>query len=57
MSRRAPSYEIIWGRKKLKTMPFLAPGFHSSESKFAVERAGIRSAVACECSLNPSIVL
>ena len=62
VSRRALSYEIIWGRKKLKTnacahMPFLAPGFQSSESKFAVERAGIRSAVACQCSLDTSIVL
>ena len=27
-------------------MHFLAPGFHPSESKFAVERAGIRSAVS-----------
>ena len=33
-------------------MPFLAQGFHSSESKNAVKRAGIRSVVACQCLLD-----
>ena len=54
MGRHVLIYGIIWERKKLKTnacarMPSPAPGFHSSD---AFERAGVRSAVACQCSLD-----
>jgi len=55
-------YAQLWDRlgahTKLNACALCArafPGLPLKESKFALERAGIRSAVACQCSLDKSI--